>query len=524
MSEGQDALIGRVLGGTYQVERKLGEGGMGAVFAARNVRTGKSYAVKVLLPELSQRKESLARFEREARALAALGHEGIVAIHDFATEADGLAFLVMERLEGEELGERIKREGRLAPEHAVQLAMQIASALAAAHSLGLVHRDLKPSNVFLTRRSGGEERAVLLDFGLARSVHGGDEEGLGKLTASGVVMGTPHYMSPEQAQGRAVDARSDLYALGAMLFEMLSGRPPFEGPTLAMLFALLVTTDAPTLASLGVPVQPALDALVHACLEKEPSRRPASAVVLGELLAAFPHRPALAVSPSPSAFPRTLASRDFAESPTVDGIRIAPAPQTRQSAPVPTPLRRSLVPFAVAGVVTLALAAALGGAWALFQSSPRSAVPPITTSPALALSDAGAVHEAPAEPVSPAAPALAIDGGQETPLAPRAPRVHGARGSRAAPDPTPPALPPGMTPPPGFDRIQAAAARIEQGDFAGCLRELRTAPETAQVLGMRMSCAQSAGDRAALTATCARLHQRFPTHPYVRACDSLLGP
>jgi eukaryotic-like serine/threonine-protein kinase len=523
-----DSLVGRVLGGTYRVERKIGEGGMGAVFAARNVRTGKPYAVKVLLPELGRRKEAIARFEREARALAALGHAGIVGIHDFATESDGLAFLVMDQLEGEELGARIKRDGRLSPEHAVHLALEIASALAAAHALGIVHRDLKPSNVFLTRRDGQDERAVLLDFGLARSVHGGEEEGLGKVTASGVVMGTPHYMSPEQAQGRPVEARSDLYSLGAILFEMLSGRPPFEGPSLAMLFALLVTTDAPTLASLGVSVDPALDALVHACLEKDPARRPASAADLVKRLSQFPHRASVDGGGPRGSFPRTVASRELAESPTIPGLPAAQSsPATRVSASDPelTPRARRASGGALMGgglALVVVLIVAIQGVLMLTHRVVSTRVRTAIDAPATAPRDAGvdAFHGLPDAWMVPT-----IDAGHDAAIEARAPR---GRVPRVVPvleaPPVAPAGPPGVPAPPGMDRIQAAAARLEVSDYAGCLRELRSAPETAQVLGMRMSCAHSAGDDRALAATCASLHAHFPAHGYTRACDAMLPP
>ena len=164
-----DPIVGRVLSGTYRIEARLGAGGMGAVYAARHVRTAKPYAVKVLLPELAARKSALERFRREAHALAALGHAHIVQIHDFDETPDGLAFLAMERLEGEDLASRLRR-GPLAHEVALALADQIASALEAAHGIGLVHRDLKPGNVFLAQVAGAGERAVLLDFGLAKSL------------------------------------------------------------------------------------------------------------------------------------------------------------------------------------------------------------------------------------------------------------------------------------------------------------------------------------------------------------------
>ncbi|HEY8432683.1 MAG TPA: serine/threonine-protein kinase, partial [Sandaracinaceae bacterium] len=236
-----DALVGRTLAGTYRIDALLGAGGMGAVYAATHVRTGRPYAVKVLLPEVAARPGALARFRREAEAIGALGHANIVAIHDFA-ESDGLAYLVMDRLEGEDLGARIER-GPLPLGEAIAIAGQIAAGLAAAHARGIVHRDLKPANVFLARQPGAPERAVLLDFGLAKSV--APEGDLARLTASGVVLGTPQYMSPEQASGAPVDARTDLYSLATILYEMLAGAPPFSAPSVPVLFAKLVSDPPP---------------------------------------------------------------------------------------------------------------------------------------------------------------------------------------------------------------------------------------------------------------------------------------
>ncbi|MDQ3034705.1 MAG: serine/threonine protein kinase, partial [Myxococcota bacterium] len=264
-----DPIVGRVLSGAYRVEARLGAGGMGAVYAARHARTGKAYAVKVLLPELAARKASLARFRREAHALAAIAHAHIVAIHDFDETPDGLAFLVMDLLEGEDLATRLRR-GPLPSGLAVALADQIASALEAAHAIGIVHRDLKPANVYLARAPGAGERAVLLDFGLAKSL---DLDGIPAITSTGVVMGTPHYMAPEQAQGGPLDPRTDLWALGVILHETLCGRPPFDAPSMASLFVKILTSPPPLLRTRGVDASDGLEALIQRCLGKAPDDR-----------------------------------------------------------------------------------------------------------------------------------------------------------------------------------------------------------------------------------------------------------
>jgi serine/threonine-protein kinase len=266
-----EQLVGRTLKATWFIEGLLAAGGMGCVYTARHVRTGKRYAVKTLLPDERISLESLHRFEREARTASSLGHVGIVQVHDFELEADP-RFLVMDLLEGETLEQRLARTGRLPWQDARRVALEVADALAAAHAAGVLHRDLKPSNVFLARKEGLGERAVLLDFGLTKPIREGASVWV---TRTGAIVGTAHYMSPEQARGeRGLDQRADVYGLGALLYEMLAGIPPFLGATpFAVLTSLL--TEAPVPPShlmQGIP--PALDALVVRALAKSPADRP----------------------------------------------------------------------------------------------------------------------------------------------------------------------------------------------------------------------------------------------------------
>ncbi|MBX3245579.1 MAG: serine/threonine protein kinase [Myxococcales bacterium] len=286
--EREDPLVGRVLGGVYALEQRLGMGGFGAVYAGRHVRTGRRYALKVLRADRALLSpEARERFRREAEALASLGHAGIVAVHDYAS-SDGIDYLVMDLLEGEDLASRLASRGPFALEEALRILDEVGDALSAAHRRGLVHRDLKPANIFLARLRGGpasdsgpprttqvDERAVLLDFGLAKSVSGAPS-----LTASGEALGTPQYMAPEQATGEAVDPRTDVYALGAILYEMLTGAPPFDGPSPAAVLVKALTMPAPRLDSAAVPR--AVADTVHRALSKDPDDRP---VDVAELLA-----------------------------------------------------------------------------------------------------------------------------------------------------------------------------------------------------------------------------------------------
>jgi|GEM_PF-970571 len=279
----EDALVGRTLGGVYRVDKRLGAGGIGAVYAALQIRTKRHYAVKVLLPEMALKPGAVERFRREGEALAALGHAGIVQIHDFDTAEDGTQYLVMDLLEGEDLSTRLERVGALDWTSAVRILEETASALGAAHALGIIHRDLKPANIFLARRQGSAERATILDFGLAKNVAAIEDV---RLTATGAGLGTPLYMSPEQARGGDVDLRTDVYALGCILYEMLTGAPPFEGPTLTAVIARILTDPPPSVshhAPRAVPL--AIDEVVRTALAKDPARRQPSARALIEAVA-----------------------------------------------------------------------------------------------------------------------------------------------------------------------------------------------------------------------------------------------
>lgn len=293
----EDALVGRTLGGVYRVDKRLGAGGIGAVYAALQIRTKRRYAVKVLLPEMALRAGAVERFRREGEALAALGHAGIVQIHDFDTAEDGTQYLVMDLLEGEDLSTRLERSGALDWATAVRILEEIASALGAAHALGLIHRDLKPANIFLARRQGSAERATILDFGLAKNVGAIEDV---RLTATGAGLGTPLYMSPEQARGSDVDLRTDVYALGCILYEMLTGSPPFEGPSLTAVIARILT-DPPPFVSHNArrAVPPAIDDVVRTALAKAPEQRYASAQALVDAV----HRAELGFTPGDGAEP-----------------------------------------------------------------------------------------------------------------------------------------------------------------------------------------------------------------------------
>jgi serine/threonine-protein kinase len=222
-------LTGQVLDGRYQVERKVGEGGMSFVYLAKDVATKEEYAIKVLSAALSRDQNAMARLRREASLGMRLAHANVCHIIRLGETQDGLVYVVMPFVRGEILSDRNKRLGRLPLDEVVRLVGDIAAGLHVAHELRIVHRDLKPENVMIRKDADGVEHAVVMDFGLAKECRADAE--LQKLTATGIILGTPEFMSPEQLRGKPLDARTDVYSLSLMTFEMLTGQLPFSGRT-----------------------------------------------------------------------------------------------------------------------------------------------------------------------------------------------------------------------------------------------------------------------------------------------------
>jgi serine/threonine-protein kinase len=258
--------------GNYSIVKKIGKGGMGAVYLAEHTLLGRSAAIKVILRELSHQQELVARFFNEARAATSIKHPGIVEIYDFGYHTDGSAYIVMEFLEGESLATRLRRSGSLPEGHASALCRLIAGALGAAHAKGIVHRDLKPDNIFIIPDPdvANGERTKILDFGIAKLST--EVQGASK-TRTGAVMGTPTYMSPEQCKGSGkVDPRADLYALGCILYEMVCGRAPFVAEGAGEVLAQHIYAPVPAPSSIAA-VTPALEQVILRALAKEPGLR-----------------------------------------------------------------------------------------------------------------------------------------------------------------------------------------------------------------------------------------------------------
>ncbi len=268
-------------GGRYRVLGPLGAGAMGTVYAATQVAVERTVALKVLNQSLASDEAGVRRFYREAKSVSRLSHPNVVKVLDFGIDPERhLPFLAMERVEGESLGELLASGGPMAPDRALRLLEQVAGALAAAHHEGIVHRDLKPDNIMVSTLPDGQEHVIVLDFGIAKPVSVPD--GDATITRNGMIVGTPRYMSPEQVRGRALDGRSDIYAVGCVLHELLTGRPPFEGELMVEVMMSHLRPSRPTLE--GLAMSPGLVALHRRLLALDPAERPQDAAELATAL------------------------------------------------------------------------------------------------------------------------------------------------------------------------------------------------------------------------------------------------
>jgi serine/threonine-protein kinase len=266
------SMIGEVLDGRYRIVKKLGEGGMGEVYAAEHVHIDKRFAIKLLRPEIVSNPEAVSRFRQEARSASSIGHKNIIGIEDFGQLPDGRIYMCMELLNGAPLNDLIKHPMPI--DRLLNILIQTGHGLAAAHSKGITHRDMKPENIYVTVGPTGEDTPKLLDFGIAK-VAGND--GQNNLTRTGTIFGTPFYMAPEQALGQQVDARADVYAMGVIMYEVFSGSLPFQGESFMGILTQHITTEpepiAQRAAAAGRALPPGLAELISRCMQKDPARR-----------------------------------------------------------------------------------------------------------------------------------------------------------------------------------------------------------------------------------------------------------
>lgn len=346
---------GEVLLGKYRVEEVVGVGGMGRVVRARHLYLQQPVAIKILLPGLTESKSTIARFLREAQATVRLRSEHIARVMDVGTMPDGAPFMVMEYLDGFDLGEILRHHGPQASMSVVDLMLQACEGISEAHAMGIVHRDIKPSNFYITRRPDGSCLLKILDFGISKT-----PAELSELTSTQTVIGTPMYMAPEQMRtARSTDPRSDIWSMGVVMYQMLTGRPPFEAETYAEL-VLKVDTGVP--AAMQVDLPPGLAAIVMRCLEKDPRNRMQDVGVLASQLVPYASDP-MAAQKSAERTARILATPQSPVTPTGGDLGLTPSAATPKSwdqsrVTQVTLGNRHLV---TAAIVVLCVAAAVGG-------------------------------------------------------------------------------------------------------------------------------------------------------------------
>ena len=381
-------LVGQLIGERYQVERRIGEGGMGQVYLARHVLMGRACALKVMTPALSRDPDAVSRFNREATNASRIAHPNVCAVYDFGLTGDGLVYLAMEYVEGQALSDVLERTSPMPVDRAAGLIAQCAAGLEAAHELGIVHRDLKPDNIMVTS-ARDRETAKLVDFGIAKAIQG-DDAGQ-RVTKTGFVVGTPEYMAPEQLAGDPVDGRSDQYALALVFYRAITGQLPFEGASVQETLVKRLT-DPPrplAIARPDVPFPAGLQGVMDRALARDPEQRFPSVTAFADAIHEITRGDAIATR-------RLDAMRE------ASGITIPPTRQSQR------PTRRAGIPF----LITVAGAITAGAIWAVTRpDDTTSATPPnlVPVSPPAAAPDtttqgSSAPASAPASAPNPAPP------------------------------------------------------------------------------------------------------------------------
>ena len=350
--KGSDSLVGSVLADRYHILKRIGEGGMGRVYLGEHVKMNRQCAVKVMSPALVNDAESASRFAREASSAARIIHPNVAAVFDYG-ESEGLVYLVMEYVDGEPLSRLLAREAPCSLERAIDLARQIADGLGAAHELGIVHRDLKPDNILVSRSRSGREVVKVVDFGIAKAM----QEGAGEaLTRTGLVIGTPEFMSPEQLLGDPVDARSDLYALGCIMHLMLTAAPAFDAPTREQMIKRRLSENPPHAQELDPGIPDSIDRVVARLLARTPGDRYNSAAEVRDALSGAHTR---RLSSDGTVIPRIETPRSV---PTVVLAAASPgesdprsAAQSAVTAPRTSAPRRRRWPWVLAALALIAI-------------------------------------------------------------------------------------------------------------------------------------------------------------------------
>ncbi|HVF50589.1 MAG TPA: serine/threonine-protein kinase [Pyrinomonadaceae bacterium] len=402
-----DPLIGRVLDGKYRLDERLGEGGMGTVYRAMHLLIERPVAVKVLNSRLVEDEGARERLRREARAAGRLRHTNAVAVTDFGQTPENLVYIVMELLEGRSLRDVLAREAPLDPAHAISLMLQAAAAVAAAHEAGIIHRDLKPGNIFVVQRPHAPHIVKVLDFGIAKLATDATDGGHAlTLTEAGVMIGTPRYMSPEQCDGATLAPASDVYSLGVILYEMLTGETPFNGAT-PLAVALKHSSEPPRPPrELKANIPPALEEVVLHALEKKPANRPPDAGAFRrELYAVAQH---LGLEHAAGFSAPTLETLRDAGTETPSGRLIIDIERLRQNRAAPDPTQAAIAPDTAESQVvqtgqrpaTSSSSPASSPSAASSPSSPASSSQPSSSAEARSSSDASDAPDVSSQVVS----------------------------------------------------------------------------------------------------------------------------
>jgi serine/threonine-protein kinase len=430
------ALQGYTIGGKYRLVRLLGAGGMGAVYEAENAWTRRRVAVKLLRPEFVSNAEFVQRFTQEAQSASQIAHANIVDVLDMGQEPSGAMYIVQEYLDGCDL-RRLMQDGPMKPSSALAIMVPVIEALGAAHARGIVHRDVKPENIFLAHGRDGEVVPKLIDFGISKVLH---EDGESRSrTRTGIAIGTPDYMSPEQARGdTSIDARTDVWAVGAVLYEMLAGRPPFDAPSTNLIITKIITERVAPITEFVPLIPPDVAATVHRALEPQRARRFQDMGSFREAVMACSEYPDELRSRRTTArhgIPLSLAPPAIPSPPNptgdtiVNAAPLAPVPANVANATTSTIQRsphamRSRAPVVLAGAL-----AAVGVVAVLFALRFHRAPPPVTNVPVVT-----SVH---APPVEPHAPAPQTQPVAEAPIAHTEPPAAANATTGSTPPPTP---------------------------------------------------------------------------------------